>query len=89
MPSWLPWLWLVPLALLTLYVWAQIARDWLYHRIAADLRATRQRLDARAETPPCALCGSATHSYTEHVRIPQAELAARDEDEAWRCEGEW
>jgi hypothetical protein len=89
MPWWLPWLWLIPLALLTLYVWCEILRQWLYGRIAADLRATRQRLDARAETPPCALCGNPTHTYLEHVRYTQAELAAREADPETLLEGEW
>jgi len=74
------WLWLVPLGCVTLYVWLEVARGWLVHRMADDLRAQHRALDARAASPPCALCGSPTHTYIEHVRIPQAALAGREEE---------
>jgi hypothetical protein len=72
-------LWLVPLACATLWVWLEVLRGWLLCWRAAALQASRQHLDLRAETPPCALCGNERHTYVEHVRIPQAELAGREE----------
>lgn len=97
MPWWIP---LVPCALLTLYVWVEVVRAVIFRRMidqrvvifrrmVDQVRAQHGGLDTRTQRPPCAFCHSQTHTYREHVRIPQAELAARQDDEAWRCEGEW
>ncbi len=83
------WFWFVPLACVTLYVWLKIILGWLPRRTVDARQNWLQRLAARPLLPPCAFCHSQTHTYREHVRIPQAELAARQDDEAWRCEGEW
>ena len=79
----MPWLWLVPLAFATLWVWLEVAWGWLQCRQLQDLREWRAHLDRSAVTPRCALCGNRTHTYLEHVKIPQAELAGREETYAY------
>lgn len=86
MPWWLPY---VPMTGLVFYVWGEIVHAWLVRRRQNRRVQWQRALDQRAERPPCALCQSPSHTYIEHVRIPQAELAERDKDESWRCEGEW
>lgn len=81
--------WLLPLAFVTLWVWLEVVRAWLWHRLADDLRARHRRLHTRALTPPCAFCHSTAHTYLEHVRIPQADLAIRDADPELLMFGEW
>jgi len=83
----MPWLWLLPLACATLYVWAEIFLGcWQQHPLA-DVRDWRVRLLEHRGDVPCLFCHNVRHTWEEHVRYPQKELLMRDEDELWRLEG--
>ena len=49
----------------------------------------RRQLDAQAGKAPCLLCWSPTHSWEQHVRVPQAVLERRQQDIESLLEGEW
>ena len=84
----MPWLWLTPLALVTLWVWLEIAWSWHQRRYVEHVHEWRARVDAR-DMPPCVYCSSLTHTKDEHVHYTQAELAAREQDPEYFLNGEW
>jgi hypothetical protein len=85
-PGLRPFLWLGPLAFVTLWVWLEVLLGWWQRRHLQDVREWRARLADTRGAMPCLFCHNVRHSWEEHVRYPQKELLMRDEDELWRLE---
>lgn len=80
------WLWLVPLACITLWVWTEVLLGWWQQRHLQDVRDWRMRLAEQRGTMPCLFCQHGRHTWEEHVRYPQSDLTQWEEDDLWRQE---
>jgi hypothetical protein len=82
----LSWLWLLPIAVVTLWVWIEILLGAWQCQHLEDARDWRVRLAECRGTVPCLFCGNRHHSWEDHVRVPQAVLCQDEEDTLWRLE---